>query len=79
METFLISFCAMDTSYISDQPSALSEKRRLTGCLKTGFAVFAVVPAKAGIQSFPAFLDSRLRGSDEQILLFSNRLMDRAN
>jgi hypothetical protein len=34
---------------------------------KLVFAVFAVIPAKAGIQSFLAFLDSRLRGSDEGI------------
>jgi hypothetical protein len=26
---------------------------------------FSVIPAKAGIQSFQAFLDSRLRGSDD--------------
>jgi hypothetical protein len=26
---------------------------------------FSVIPAKAGIQCFQAFLDSRLRGSDE--------------
>jgi hypothetical protein len=38
---------------------------------KVVFAVFAVIPAKAGIQSFLAFLDSRLRGSDVRILLFN--------
>jgi hypothetical protein len=36
------------------------------------FAVFAVIPAKAGIQYFRAFLDSRLRGSDDRIAFFSN-------
>jgi hypothetical protein len=40
---------------------------------KPVFAVFAVIPAKAGIQSFLGFLDSRLRGSDGGIV-FSNNL-----
>jgi hypothetical protein len=38
------------------------------------FAVFAVIPAKAGIQYFRGALDSRLRGSDEQTSFFSNLL-----
>ena len=33
------------------------------------FAVFAVIPAEAGIQYLQAFLDSRLRGSDQGIPL----------
>jgi hypothetical protein len=37
--------------------------------------VFAVIPAKAGIQYSKGFLDSRLRGSDGLILRFSNLLL----
>jgi hypothetical protein len=36
------------------------------------FGVFEVIPSKAGIQSFLAFLDSRLRGSDGRMAFFSN-------
>jgi hypothetical protein len=32
--------------------------------VKSQKPLFFVIPAKAGIQSFQAFLDSRLRGSD---------------
>jgi hypothetical protein len=41
---------------------------------KVVLAVSAVIPAKAGIQYFRAFLDSRLRGSDDWIAFFSNLL-----
>jgi hypothetical protein len=34
-------------------------------------AVLCVIPAEAGIQYSPTFLDFRLRGSDERIGLFS--------
>jgi hypothetical protein len=34
---------------------------------KAGLPLFTVIPAKAGIQPFLAFLDSRLRGSDERM------------
>jgi len=37
--------------------------------------VLAVIPAKAGIQCFKSFLDSRLRGSDGLTLFFSNLLL----
>jgi hypothetical protein len=40
--------------------------------LKTRFADFVVIPAQAGIQGFSSFLDSRLRGSDERIVMFSS-------
>jgi hypothetical protein len=42
---------------------------------KTCFAVSGVIPAQAGIQYSPAFLDSRLRGSDEGIVFFSSLLV----
>jgi hypothetical protein len=38
---------------------------------KPVFTVFAVIPAKAGIQYFPAFVDSRLCASDERIVFLS--------
>jgi hypothetical protein len=41
---------------------------------KPVFVVFAVIPAKAGIQSLRALLDSRLRGSDDRMAFFSNLL-----
>jgi hypothetical protein len=34
---------------------------------KAVLVIFAVIPAKAGIQYFELFLDSRLRGSDDPI------------
>jgi len=42
---------------------------------KPVFAVFAVIPAKAGIQSFLAIQGSRLRGSDEGTVFFRNLLV----
>ena len=41
---------------------------------KAVFALFLVIPAGAGIQYFLTFLHSRLRGSDERIVFFSNLL-----
>jgi hypothetical protein len=41
---------------------------------KVVFVVFAVIPAKAGIQYFHGLLDSRLRGSDDRIVSFSTLL-----
>jgi hypothetical protein len=45
---------------------------------KAVIAAFCVIPAKAGIQSFPALLDSCLRGSNGRILFFSNLLADKS-
>jgi hypothetical protein len=39
--------------------------RKLDGFVKSPRQPFSVIPAKAGIQSFQGFLDSRLRGSDD--------------
>jgi hypothetical protein len=39
---------------------------------KVVFVVFGVIPAKAGIQCYIGFLDSRLRGSDGLVVFFSN-------
>jgi hypothetical protein len=41
---------------------------------RAALLVSGVIPAKAGIQSLLAYLDSRLRGSDERIVFFSNLL-----
>lgn len=43
---------------------------------KSGFWAFDVIPAEAGIQSFLAFLNSRMRGSDERVVFFSNLLAE---
>jgi len=56
---FILQFVLM-------QPQQVAEK--------LVFAVFAVIPAKAGIQFFLAFLDSRLRGSDKRLMVFSSLL-----
>ena len=47
------------------------------GRSKGGLVVFPVIPAKAGIQYFNGFLDSRLRGSDDLIVFFSDPLVHR--
>jgi len=38
-------------------------------------ALFRVIPPNAGIQSFHALLDSRFRGSDEELKFFRILLM----
>jgi len=40
-----------------------------------GLPLFTVIPAKAGIQSFLAFLDSRLRGSDEGMAALASHVL----
>jgi len=44
-----------------------------------GTALGSVIPAKAGIQSFLGFLDSRLRGSDDRDALASAGLTKTAS
>jgi hypothetical protein len=41
------------------------ERINIDGFVKSPKTPFPVIPAKAGIQSFQALLDSRLRGSDD--------------
>jgi hypothetical protein len=79
----MIAYCKSDNKFviiiqeIAQIPvgvcSTTSLMRPLALTRKQG-AVSDVIPAKAGIQYFRVFLDSRLRGSDGRDILSSTRL-----